>query len=144
MEENREREPLKEEMESPRTYYTDMPKEEASDPLDREEKTERKASISAEPDQSVSDEAEKRHNYELTAMILGILSLALLFCCGLGVILGIISIVFACKAKGLSPNKKMEGMALAGLICSIISFSIALFYLLIIGFAALIAILATV
>ncbi len=144
MDENRERETLQEKSEPSQTYYTDVPKGATSDPLDREEETKRTASDAVEPNQIAPEETAKRHNYELTAMILGILSLVLLFCCGLGVILGIISIVFACKARGLSPNKKMEGMALAGLICSIISCSIALFYLLIIGFAALIAILATV
>lgn len=71
---------------------------------------------------AVSAEADKAKSKSMTAMILGIVAVVtscICLCLPVGLVLGIISLVFCSKAKKLSPEKKYDGMALAGLICSI-------------------------
>lgn len=54
----------------------------------------------------------------ITSMIFGIISIVLCCCCGMGFLFGVVAIVFAIisgKKKG-----KIQGMAIAGLVCGII------------------------
>ncbi|MBO5883528.1 MAG: hypothetical protein J6Q78_03905 [Clostridia bacterium] len=67
--------------------------------------------------------------YSTVAMILGIISLGLIFI-GLGLFippaLQIVSIVFAVKSRKYTDTKKMNGKAITGLVCSIVSLSLLL------------------
>ena len=67
----------------------------------------------------------KAHNFAITSLILGIVSIGLsLICCcsffawALSIICAIIGIIFGYMAK--DSNDKREGMAKAGIICSIV------------------------
>lgn len=73
------------------------------------------------------------------SMILGIISVAsvCLCCCfPVALVLGIISLVSAFKSKKLSPTGKLDGMAVAGIICSIFGIVFSFFVLVYIGFVA--------
>ena len=67
--------------------------------------------------------------YSTAAMILGIISLGLIFI-GFGIFLPpalqIVSIVFAVKSRKYTDTKKMNGKAITGLVCSIVSLSLLL------------------
>lgn len=63
----------------------------------------------------------EHHSAELVSMILGIISFVLCSCCCVNVVLSIISICYAFKAKRLSFDRRFSGMALAGLILSVLS-----------------------
>lgn len=69
-----------------------------------------------------NENIKKEKNYSDAALILGLYTLLSLFiCCGfLNLVTGIISIIFAIKAKNKNPIKTMNSKAIAGLICSII------------------------
>ena len=69
-----------------------------------------------------NENIKKEKNYSDAALILGLYTLLSLFiCCGfLNLVTGIISIVFAVKAKSENRIKTMNSKAIAGLICSII------------------------
>ena len=69
------------------------------------------------PEQPPVEDPEFRKSGTV-AMVLGIIAAALYSCCGVNLILAIISLVNAGKNKRLSPNGRMNGMALAGTICS--------------------------
>lgn len=73
----------------------------------------------------------------VTSMVLGIVSIPMLFCCYIGVITGIAAIVFG--AIGTNQAKKGEargqGMAMAGLICGAVA--VVLFIVLIVLYLAL-------
>lgn len=61
----------------------------------------------------------------IASMILGIVSIVFGLCYGVGIVFGIISLVFAIISKKASEGK-FSGMALAGLICSIIGIVISI------------------
>ncbi len=71
-------------------------------------------------------DTEQTNSSAIIALVLGILSLVIPW---LGLILGIIGIVFYVKAKKALnvPQEKGSGIALAGLICSIIGILLQLF-----------------
>lgn len=78
------------------------------------------------------------------SMVLGIIALVLMVvclgCCGIGtVILSVLSIYYAIKARRFSEEHRFHGKMLAGLVCSIIALAyLALFvviYAFIFGFA---------
>ncbi len=73
-----------------------------------------------------SGEDPAAHKAGLVSMILGLIALFTWSCCCANFVLGIISICFAAKAKRLSENKKMNGMGVAGMTCSIISMGITI------------------
>ena len=76
--------------------------------------------------QSVSANSESVGKYSTVAMILGIISLGLIFM-GVGIfippVLQILSIVFAVKSRKYTETKKMNGKAITGLVCSRVSLS---------------------
>ena len=65
-------------------------------------------------------------------MVLGIISVALVFTCPClpTFILAIISLYYYAKAKKLLNTPKLSGNLIAGLVCSIVSLSISIFYIL--------------
>lgn len=63
----------------------------------------------------------------IASMVLGIASIIFGLCYGIGLVLGVISIVFAIISKKASDGK-LCGMALAGLICSIIGIVISIVF----------------
>ena len=62
----------------------------------------------------------------IASLILGILSIPLSCCYGLGAILAIIGIVFGITSKKYNGNK-ISGMAMAGIICSILGLISSIF-----------------
>ncbi|ADD42644.1 DUF4190 domain-containing protein [Stackebrandtia nassauensis] len=76
-------------------------------------------------------EQELPQGMPLTSMILGIVSIPLVFCCYIGTITGILAIIFG--AIGLSQVNKGEargkGMAMAGLILGISAFVVLIVFI---------------
>ncbi|MBE6546016.1 MAG: DUF4190 domain-containing protein [Ruminococcaceae bacterium] len=126
MNEERNQENREQEFESSETFYSTASAEFSFDKQSSNSQTEHNGF--SEPSQPLPEETPEYHKYELVAMILGILSIVLYSCCCIGIVLGIISIVYAYKVRNMSTDKKMSGMALAGLICSIIGFAVLLLY----------------
>ncbi len=83
----------------------------------------------------IDEISEELHRTELASLILGILSFVLLGCCGVSIVLGVISLCFAYKTKNMTKDKKFSSMALAGLICSWISIALFVLSLIIFIFA---------
>ena len=81
---------------------------------------------------------DKGRGYSIAALVLGIVSVAgCCLCCCIAYfallvtfVCGILAVVFACLAKKETENKKMSGMAIAGLILGIAGIVIALVSLL--------------
>ena len=77
------------------------------------------------------------------SMIMGIIAAASVtscFCFPVGIILGIIAIVNATRAKKLSVTGRMPGMAIPGLICGIYALAMSAFWLIYFGIFALVII----
>lgn len=66
------------------------------------------------------------NGYAIASLVLGILSIPLGCCYGLGLILAIISIVFAFVSRKQSGGK-FTGMAIAGIICSVLGIICSIF-----------------
>lgn len=66
------------------------------------------------------------NGYAIASLVLGILSIPLGCCYGLGLILAIISIVFAFVSRKQSSGK-FTGMAIAGIICSVLGIICSIF-----------------
>lgn len=71
------------------------------------------------------------HNYSVASLVLGIVSLVLsIICCCtyfswiISIICGILGIIFGCLAKDQDGNR--EGIAKAGIICSIIGITLSI------------------
>lgn len=77
------------------------------------------------PKQS-EDDIKKEKNASTVSLILGLYTIISVFvCCGaFNIVTGIISIVYAVKAKKLTPLKKMSTNAKVGFICSIIGMAL--------------------
>ncbi len=78
---------------------------------------------------AVTGNPPEHHTAELVSMILGIISFVTSGCCCINVILSIVSIVFAFRAKKLACDHRFGGMSLTGLILSIISIVMTLLIL---------------
>ncbi len=95
---------------------------------------------SAELNTDISLDDSKAKSKSKLSMILGIISIAsvCLCCCfPVGLVLGIISLVQAAKSKKLSPTHSLDGMAIAGIICSIFGIVISFLVLLYVAFVGL-------
>ena len=73
---------------------------------------------------AVSEVSTPNAKYSTAAMVLGIISLGLIFI-GIGIllppVLQILAIVFAVKSRKYTDKKKMNGKAIAALVCAIVS-----------------------
>lgn len=67
----------------------------------------------------------------IASMVLGIISIVLGLCYGVGIIFGIVSIILGIMSKKASDGK-LSGMALAGIICSVIGIIISIIMLIIV------------
>ena len=64
--------------------------------------------------------ANPNNGMAIGSLICGIVGILMCCCCGIGAIVGIVGIILAICSKK-SNGGKMSGMALAGLICSIVA-----------------------
>ena len=64
---------------------------------------------------------KEKNGAAVTSLIMGIIGLVFSCCCGSGLIFGIVGIITAIVSKSKSSTGKLNGMAIAGLIMSIIS-----------------------
>lgn len=90
-----------------------------------------------------TEEANAGTNNSVISLIMGLLSLVFCCCAILGIIPGIVGIIFYNKAK---KNGEQSGLAVAGLVCSIIGIvfgGITLIYYLLYGAAILSVIVAS-
>lgn len=69
---------------------------------------EKKTNINA-----ASPEEKRSNTMEVVSLVLGISSIVASCCCGLGIILGAMAVIFALLSRG---NQKLGGNAMAGLI----------------------------
>ncbi|MFZ5987602.1 MAG: DUF4190 domain-containing protein [Bacillota bacterium] len=80
----------------------------------------------------------KTNSYAIASMVLGIVSIPLVCCCYIGVITGILAVIFGFlarnKIKSSYGAEKGEGMALAGIITGFVAIGLVI-VLLIIAFA---------
>ncbi len=76
-----------------------------------------------QPEQPVKDPG---HGLAIASLVIGITSIYSCFCAYLAVILGIVGIVLAIISKSKSLTGKMEKLALAGMILSILGVVIAI------------------
>ena len=77
--------------------------------------------INTDDSQNESARKQELNNAEITALVLGIISVLTTTCCCINIVLAIIAICFAVKTKKLTANHKMGSMALGGMICACIS-----------------------
>ena len=79
------------------------------------------------PTGSFSAAVASNAKFSTVAMILGIISLGLIFI-GVGIFLPpalqILAIIFAVKSRKYTERKKMNGRAIAGLVCAIVSLAL--------------------
>ena len=80
---------------------------------------------------------------QVTSMVLGIIAAAMVSCCGISIVLGIISICLAVKTRRLNSTGRMSGMGIAGMICSIYAIATDLLIGLVLLFIFFIGMLGT-
>jgi flagellar biosynthesis protein FlhB len=87
----------------------------------------REGSSTGSSDIGTNSNVEGRGKYSTPSMVLGIISLGA-FLMGFGIfippVMQILSIIFAAKSRKYNEPKKMNGKAIAGLVCSIVSLAL--------------------
>ena len=75
------------------------------------------------------NEPDPGHGMAIASLVLGIVSILSCCCVYLSVVAGVVGVVLAILSKNKSKNNKFEGLAIAGLICSIIGVVISVGYI---------------
>lgn len=69
-------------------------------------------------------EPQKRNGLEIAALVLGIIAIPLGCCYGVGAVPGLVGIILGIVSK--KKGEKLSGMALAGIICSVVGILIGI------------------
>lgn len=75
------------------------------------------------------NEPDPGHGLAIASLVLGIVSLLSCCCVYLSVVAGVVGVVLAILSKNKSKENKFEGMAMAGLVCSIIGVVLSVGYI---------------
>lgn len=75
------------------------------------------------------NEPNPGHGLAIASLVLGIISIVSCCCVYLSVVAGVVGVVLAILSKNKSKDNKFEGLAMAGLVCSIIGVVISVGYI---------------
>lgn len=80
-----------------------------------------------------SPETPPANGLAIASLVLGILSIPASCCYGAGIIFAIIGLILGCVSK--KPDSSFNGMAIAGIVCSIIGLLVGIGFWVIVGFS---------
>lgn len=80
-----------------------------------------------------SSETPPANGLAIASLVLGILSIPASCCYGAGIIFAIIGLILGCVSK--KPDSSFNGMAIAGIVCSIIGLLVGIGFWVIVGFS---------
>lgn len=80
-----------------------------------------------------SSERPPANGLAIASLVLGILSIPASCCYGAGIIFAIIGLILGCVSK--KPDSSFNGMAIAGIVCSIIGLLVGIGFWVIVGFS---------